>query len=57
MNDNEVWVFLSHSNKDYEKVRQVRNMLEQESLRPSPDYKFESERRTRGWCYWVKNRE
>ena len=22
-----------------------------------PDYKFESERRTRGWCYWVKNRE
>ena len=22
-----------------------------------PDYKFESERRTRGWYYWVKNRE
>lgn len=32
--DNEIWVFLSHSNKDYEKVRQVRNMLEEENLRP-----------------------
>lgn len=27
-------MFLSHSNKDYEKVRQVRNMLEEQSLRP-----------------------
>lgn len=33
-NNNEIWVFLSHSNKDYEKVRQVRNMLEEQSLRP-----------------------
>ncbi len=32
--DNEIWVFLSHSNKDYEKVCQVRNMLEDENLRP-----------------------
>lgn len=31
---NEIWVFLSHSNKDYEKVRQVRNMLEEQSFRP-----------------------
>lgn len=34
MGNNEIWVFLSHSNKDYEKVRQVRNMLENQSLRP-----------------------
>lgn len=34
LQDNEIWVFLSHSNKDYEKVRQVRNMLEEQSLRP-----------------------
>lgn len=33
-NNNEIWIFLSHSNKDYEKVRQVRNMLEEQSLRP-----------------------
>ena len=32
--NNEIWVFLSHSNKDYEKVRLVRNMLEEQSLRP-----------------------
>ena len=32
--DREVWVFLSHSNKDYDKVRQVRNALEDYSLRP-----------------------
>ncbi|MBR3455384.1 MAG: toll/interleukin-1 receptor domain-containing protein [Bacteroidaceae bacterium] len=32
--NSEIWVFLSHSNKDYEKVRQVRNMLEDQSLRP-----------------------
>lgn len=31
---NEIWVFLSHSNMDYEKVRQVRNLLEEQSLRP-----------------------
>lgn len=30
----EIWIFLSHSNKDYEKVRQVRNMLEEQDLRP-----------------------
>ncbi len=33
-NDDGIWVFLSHSNKDYEKVRQVRNLLEEQSLRP-----------------------
>ena len=22
-----------------------------------PEYKFDSERKTRGWCYWVKDRE
>ena len=32
--NNEIWVFLSHSNKDYEKVRQVRNMLEEQKFRP-----------------------
>lgn len=32
--NNEIWIFLSHSNKDYEKVRQVRNLLEEQSLRP-----------------------
>lgn len=32
--DKEIWVFLSHSNKDYEKVRQVRNILEEQDLRP-----------------------
>ena len=31
---NEIWVFLSHSNKDYEKVRQVRNLLEEQKFRP-----------------------
>lgn len=31
---NEIWVFLSHSNKDYEKVRQVRNILEEQKFRP-----------------------
>lgn len=34
MKDDEIWVFLSHSNKDYEKVRQVRNLLEEQSFRP-----------------------
>lgn len=33
-NQKEIWIFLSHSNKDYEKVRQVRNMLEEQNLRP-----------------------
>lgn len=32
--NNEIWIFLSHSNRDYEKVRLVRNMLEEQSLRP-----------------------
>lgn len=31
--NNEIWIFLSLSNKDYEKVRQVRNMLEEQSLK------------------------
>ena len=34
IDDNEIWVFLSHSNKDYEKVRQIRNLLEEQNLRP-----------------------
>ncbi len=29
-----IWVFLSHSNEDYEKVRKVRNLLEEQELRP-----------------------
>lgn len=33
-NNNEIWVFLSHSNKDYEKVRKVRDMLEDQQMRP-----------------------
>ena len=33
-NDNEIYVFLSHSHLDYEKVRTVRNLLEQEGYRP-----------------------
>ena len=33
-NDNEIWVFLSHSNEDYERVRIVRNYLEEKSFRP-----------------------
>lgn len=32
--DNDIWVFLSHSNKDYEKVREVRNLLEDQNFRP-----------------------
>lgn len=34
LTDNEIWVFLSHSNKDYESVRLLRNMLEEEGYRP-----------------------
>lgn len=30
----EIWIFLSHSNEDYDKVRKVRNMLEEQNLRP-----------------------
>lgn len=32
--NNEIWVFLSHSHLDYEKVRLVRNFLEEEGFRP-----------------------
>lgn len=32
--DKEIWVFLSHSNKDYDKVRVVRNLLEDQKFRP-----------------------
>lgn len=35
MNQNkDIWVFLSHSNEDYEKVRIVRNILEEHHFRP-----------------------
>lgn len=30
----EIWIFLSHSNKDFEKVRFIRNYLEEHSCRP-----------------------
>ena len=30
----EIWVFLSHSHEDYEKVRKVRDMLEDQRMRP-----------------------
>lgn len=30
----EIWIFLSHSNEDYEKVRRVRNILEDMIMRP-----------------------
>ncbi len=32
--DEEMWVFLSHSNKDFSKVRILRNLLEEEGYRP-----------------------
>lgn len=32
--EKELWVFLSHSNKDFEKVRRIRNYLEEHSCRP-----------------------
>ncbi len=32
--DKGIWIFLSHSNEDYDKVRKVRNMLEEQELRP-----------------------
>ena len=34
MTDNKIYVFLSHSHHDYEKVRLVRNLLEDEGFRP-----------------------
>lgn len=34
MTEKEIWIFLSHSNEDYDKVRKVRNMLEDLNLRP-----------------------
>lgn len=34
MDEKEIWVFLSHSNEDYDKVRRVRNMLEEQDMRP-----------------------
>lgn len=34
MRDNKIYVFLSHSHLDYEKVRVVRNLLEREGFRP-----------------------
>lgn len=33
-NEKELWVFLSHSNKDFDKVRRIRNYLEEHSCRP-----------------------
>lgn len=30
----EIWIFLSHSSEDFERVRQIRNYLEEKSLRP-----------------------
>lgn len=32
--DKEIWIFLSHSNEDYEKVCHVRNLLEEMNTRP-----------------------
>lgn len=32
--EKEIWIFLSHSNKDFEKVRKIRNYLEEHSCRP-----------------------
>lgn len=34
MEDNKIYVFLSHSRLDYEKVRKIRNLLEDEGFRP-----------------------
>lgn len=33
-NNDEIWVFLSHSNKDFDKVRILRNKMEEKGLRP-----------------------
>lgn len=32
--EKDLWIFLSHSNKDYELVRKVRNLLEEQGKRP-----------------------
>lgn len=32
--EKEIWIFLSHSNKDFAKVRMIRNYLEERSCRP-----------------------
>ena len=32
--EKDIWIFLSHSNKDYDVVRKVRNILEEHNLRP-----------------------
>ena len=32
--DNEIWVFLSHSNKDFTQVSKLRNLLEENGFRP-----------------------
>lgn len=32
--DNDIWVFLSHSNKDFAQVRKLRNLLEDNGFRP-----------------------
>ena len=32
--NDELWVFLSHSNKDYEQVRCLRNIMEEKGMRP-----------------------
>ena len=33
-NNDEIWVFLSHSNKDFDKVRILRNKMEDRGMRP-----------------------
>ena len=30
----EIWIFLSHSSEDFDKVRKIRNYLEEKSYRP-----------------------
>ena len=32
--EKEIWIFLSHSNKDFERVRKIRNYLEEKDCRP-----------------------
>lgn len=34
MEKKEIWIFLSHSYEDYDRVRCVRNMLEDYGMRP-----------------------
>ena len=33
-NNKEIWIFLSHSSEDFDKVRLIRNYLEEKSFRP-----------------------